>query len=137
MGLYILVTSVILLVCVLLVLVVLVQNSKGGGLAPNFSGAGSVMGVRQASNVVEKTTWTLAAVLGVLCLLAVAVIPRSAGVQTESRIQDQLNRTLNANPGEALPVIPGQEEAQPAENLEDILVDPAAQPAPAPEAPAE
>ena len=36
MGLYILISVLILIACVLLVLVVLVQNSKGGGLASNF-----------------------------------------------------------------------------------------------------
>ena len=35
-----------IVVCILLGLIVLVQNSKGGGLAANFSAPTQVMGVR-------------------------------------------------------------------------------------------
>lgn len=124
MVLYLLVTGIILAVCVLLVLVVLVQNSKGGGLAPNFSGAGSLMGARQTTNVVEKATWTLATLLGVLCIVAVAVMPRANRGNTGSRIQEQLERTLNSAPQNAAPLLPGTGDAGTTEGLEDILVAP-------------
>ncbi|PKP34964.1 MAG: preprotein translocase subunit SecG [Bacteroidetes bacterium HGW-Bacteroidetes-17] len=42
MGTYILVSVLILITCILLILVVLVQNSKGGGLASNFAGSNHV-----------------------------------------------------------------------------------------------
>lgn len=48
---------------VLLSLVVLIQESKGGGLASNVSGANSVLGVRKTTDFVEKATWWLAALL--------------------------------------------------------------------------
>ena len=48
---------------ILLAIVVLIQESKGGGLASNVSGANSVLGVRQTTNFIEKATWTLAALL--------------------------------------------------------------------------
>lgn len=60
----------ILIVCVLLALVVLVQNSKGGGLAANFSAPTQVMGVRQTADFLEKATWWLAGILVALCLFA-------------------------------------------------------------------
>ena len=38
----------------------LVQNSKGGGLAANFTSAGQSMGIRKTADFLEKSTWTLA-----------------------------------------------------------------------------
>lgn len=67
---YALISIIILLVCILLVLVVLVQNSKGGGLAANFAGSNQVMGVRKTADFLEKATWSLAAGLIVLSVLA-------------------------------------------------------------------
>lgn len=64
----------ILIVCVLLALVVLVQDSKGGGLAANFSAPTQVMGVRQTANFLEKATWWLAGILVFLCLAATVSI---------------------------------------------------------------
>ncbi len=137
MVLYILVTGIILVVCVLLVLVVLVQNSKGGGLAPNFSGAGNLIGARQTTNVVEKATWTMAAVLGVLCIVAVAVMPRGERASSESQIQEQLDRTINTTNQDAMPLVPGAEETPAEGGQEGVLVNPEAEGTTPAEAPAE
>ena len=72
---YTFIVILILVVCVLLALVVLVQNSKGGGLAANFSAPTQVMGVRQTADFLEKATWWLAVILVVLCLAATVSIP--------------------------------------------------------------
>ncbi len=64
----------ILIVSVLLSVVVLVQNSKGGGLAANFSAPNQIMGVRKTADFLEKATWTLAAILVVLSLIATITI---------------------------------------------------------------
>lgn len=77
---YVLVSILILVVCVLLALVVLVQNSKGGGLASNFAGSSQIMSVRKTADFLEKATWTLAIALLVLSLVSVFVIPRSTTV---------------------------------------------------------
>ena len=53
---------------ILLILIVLVQESKGGGLTSNMASGNSIMGVHKTTNFVEKTTWTLAAVLVVLSI---------------------------------------------------------------------
>jgi preprotein translocase subunit SecG len=60
----------ILFVAVLLVLVVLAQNPKGGGLASNFGGAGSsqLMGVKKTGDLLEKLTWGFVIALIVLAL---------------------------------------------------------------------
>jgi preprotein translocase subunit SecG len=65
---------IILIVCGLLALVVLAQNPKGGGLAAGFTGAQQIGGVQRTADFLEKSTWTLATTLMVLCLV-------SAGVQ--------------------------------------------------------
>ena len=44
---YTLITVLIFIACVLLILIVLVQNSKGGGLASNFQSTNQIMGVRK------------------------------------------------------------------------------------------
>ena len=74
---YIFVSILILVISVLLGLIVLVQNPKGGGLAANFTGSGSqFMGVRQTADFLEKATWSLAIALLVLSLTATMIIPR-------------------------------------------------------------
>jgi preprotein translocase subunit SecG len=95
MGIYILVSVLILITCVLLVLIVLVQNSKGGGLASNFQSSNQFMGVRKTADFLEKTTWTLAVILLVLSLFSILIIPKNQGtVKTqESEIQKQINNT--------------------------------------------
>ncbi len=90
---YSLFSILILIVCFLLVLIVLVQNSKGGGLASNFSGAGQVMGVRKTADFLEKSTWTLAIALVIFSIVAVAAIPRAENGAQQSRIQEQVQHT--------------------------------------------
>ncbi len=64
---------IIILVCVLLVMVILVQNPKGGGLSSEFGSANQIGGVRKTADFLEKSTWGLAIALVVLCLIAAAV----------------------------------------------------------------
>ena len=60
----------ILLVCVLLALVVLAQNPKGGGLSSQFGagGAANLMGVKRTGDLLEKLTWGFAIALVVFSL---------------------------------------------------------------------
>jgi len=95
-----LISVLILIVSILLVLIVLVQNSKGGGLAANFSGSNQVMGVRKTTDFLEKATWTLASVLLFLCVVASAFIPRQTGEGTQSIMQEQID---NATDPSAIP----------------------------------
>jgi len=64
-----LIIILIILACLVLGFFVLIQNSKGGGLASNFAGSNQVMGVRKTADFLEKATWTLAGTVMVLCLL--------------------------------------------------------------------
>ena len=69
----------ILIVALLMGLVILLQNGKGGGLAGIASGGQTtqILGARQAPDFLEKATWTLGGSFLVLCLLTSLVIPRS------------------------------------------------------------
>ena len=68
MGIFLM--ALILVVCVLLALVVLVQNPKGGGLSSGFTGAGSFGGVQRTTDFLEKATWYLTGAFFVLCIAA-------------------------------------------------------------------
>ena len=59
-------TVFIILASLLMIGIVLVQKSKGGGLASNFASSNQIMGVRKTTDFVEKATWTLAIVIMVL-----------------------------------------------------------------------
>lgn len=86
-----------LIVCVLLVLVVLVQNPKGGGLASNFASSNQIMGVKKTTDFLEKATWSLAIALLVICLAVnmFSPAPEDAPVQ-ESAIQEQIDNAATA-----------------------------------------
>ncbi|HET9502052.1 MAG TPA: preprotein translocase subunit SecG [Hymenobacter sp.] len=60
----------ILIVCLLLALVVLAQNPKGGGISSQFGagGAANLMGVKRTGDLLEKLTWGFAIALIVLSL---------------------------------------------------------------------
>ena len=70
MGTFWILVSLIIFVCILLVLVVMVQNPKGGGLASGFTGGAQLGGVQRTTNFLEKTTWYLIVALFVACILA-------------------------------------------------------------------
>ena len=56
----------IILASVILGLIVLIQNPKGGGLAGNIAGfSNQFMGVKQTTDVLEKGTWIFAAIIAV------------------------------------------------------------------------
>ncbi len=75
---YIFLTILILAASILLIGVVLIQKSKGGGLSSNFAGSNQIMGVRKTTDFVEKATWTLAIVICVLSILSAFVAPTSS-----------------------------------------------------------
>jgi preprotein translocase subunit SecG len=109
MGLYIFVMVLIIVASVLQVLIVLVQNSKGGGLAAGLTGTGQAMGIRKTADFLEKATWTLAVSILVLTLFAAAAIPTETK-EARSRIQNQINQAVNTD---ALPVLPNPDLQNP------------------------
>ena len=58
---------------VLLIGVILIQKSKGGGLAANVNNYNQFMGVRKTTDFIEKATWGLAAFICALSILSAFV----------------------------------------------------------------
>lgn len=94
---YTLITVLLFITCILLILIVLVQNSKGGGLASNFQSSNQIMGVRKTTDFLEKATWVLAGTLLVLSIGGTAFIPRDANAGAKSAIQDQIENAVDPN----------------------------------------
>lgn len=70
------------LVSILLIGVILIQKSKGGGLASNFAGSNQIMGVRRTNDFIEKATWTLATIIALLAIISSILMPK-AGAERE------------------------------------------------------
>lgn len=91
---FIFISVLIFIVAVLLILVILVQNPKGG-LASNFSASNQVMGVRKTTDFLEKATWTLGIALLVLSVISSSLIGGPAEVvSNESELLDEANQVV-------------------------------------------
>jgi preprotein translocase subunit SecG len=94
----------IIVACAFLGLIILVQNPKGGGLAGNVGGfSNQLMGVKQTTDVLEKGTWVLAVVVGLLCLFSALFVPRTS---TSNRVIEKVNAT--SAPAQQQAPAPGQ-----------------------------
>ena len=90
---YAVITVLILICSILLVLVVLVQNSKGGGLASNFAASNQIMGVKKTSDFLEKATWTLAVAILALSLMSIFAIKRNATQKgTDTQLRERMEK---------------------------------------------
>jgi preprotein translocase subunit SecG len=109
----------IVLVSVLLGLIVLIQNPKGGGLAGNIAGfSNQFMGVKQTTDVLEKGTWVLATSVAVLCLISSLMIKgggdsdnkliKSINTNTSTSAPASVPTTTPATTPAATPVAPAQ-----------------------------
>lgn len=89
----------------LLIVAIMVQNPKGGGISSSFGGSSSqqVGGVKQTSDFLDKSTWFLATLLLVLILLSNVTIMNSGA--TDSKILDS-NSTQQEQPKETIPEVP-------------------------------
>lgn len=96
----------IILSSIILGVIVLIQNPKGGGLSSSLGGfSNQLMGVKQTTDVLEKGTWLFAIIIGVLCLTSTLFIPKAGG--TNSR-ENLINEAPVGNP-----VTPQQNNAVP------------------------
>lgn len=91
---YIVLSIVTIIVSLILVLVVLVQNSKGGGLASNFSSSNQIMGAPKTADFLEKLTWGLAGVIVLLSLASAKVVHN----QNKNKAVNQITAPLNTTP---------------------------------------
>jgi preprotein translocase subunit SecG len=77
---------------IILALIILIQNPKGGGLSSSFGGIGNqLMGVKQTTDVLEKGTWIFAGIVGVLCLTSAMFIPKTTSNATDKYYEAPAN----------------------------------------------
>ena len=77
----------LILASIILGIIVLIQNPKGGGLASSFGGfSNQLMGVKQTTDVLEKGTWLFAIIIGVLCLTSTLFIPKAGGTNSRENL---------------------------------------------------
>jgi len=99
---YIFITILIVIAAILLTLLVLVQNSKGGGLAAGFASGNQVMGAPRTADFLEKATWTL---IALIVFFSIAAVGFNAGQERSTEEQSAIEVEAPAsspleNPGE-------------------------------------
>ena len=114
---YSFITILAIIVCVLLGVIVLIQNPKGGGLNASMGGVGQqLLGARRSTDIVEKLTWGFAVGLIVLCLSTSFFIDKGTSAKKDllpkSEIeQSQMNKGFQGNvPATNTPAQPQQGE---------------------------
>jgi preprotein translocase subunit SecG len=105
---YTVITIIILIAAILLIGVVLVQNSKGGGLASGFAAQNQIMGVKKTTDFIEKATWTLVAVVIVLSVISAAFLPKHETTR-DSELKGQYEQMQQTSPANS-PDFGGGEE---------------------------
>lgn len=113
---YILFVVLIIIAALFLILAILAQNPKSG-MAANFGASNQVMGVRETSNFLEKSTWTLAIAIVVLSLLASIAMSshKNRGSNRQDRIIEQVTSEREIAIPNQTPVIPAETGEQPTE----------------------
>jgi len=115
---YNIVVGTIIFFAFLLVLIILAQNPKGGGLTSTFGGNDSnqIMGVQKTNDLLEKMTWILAIVIVLLTL--------TTNLFLDKQLDDQIN-SPNIDRATEQSIIPdiNQEDNEEGEKFEDINLD--------------
>ncbi len=93
---------------VLLTFIVLIQESKGGGLASDFSSMNALAGVRKTTDVVEKLTWGLA-----VALVVFSVATTFVSIPSEHKDSSEIITNMKTT-APAAPQLPGQPAGQQA-----------------------
>ncbi|MCQ2313174.1 MAG: preprotein translocase subunit SecG [Paludibacteraceae bacterium] len=108
-------TIILIFLSILLIALVLFQKSKGGGLASGFASGNQVLGAPKTTEFLEKATWTLAALIVALSIIAVGVSKgekEDQPVSNQGQTQEMPVETNQSDEG-ALPL---PSDDQPGEN---------------------
>lgn len=114
-AIFTILTALIVIAGIFLVIVVLLQNGKGEGMASNFVAGNQTLGVRKTADILEKLTWGLVSFILVVSIISSFTI-RTGGTSVD--ITKQIENTATEQP--AFPSVPAQgvnpTEAAPAES---------------------
>jgi preprotein translocase subunit SecG len=114
----------ITIVCFLLIVVIMVQNPKGGGLSSSIGGTQMLGGVQKTTDFLDKSTWTLATLLIVLILLS--SLSFTGALSDQNKVMQDIETTPATQTN---PAVPTTTQAAPATTAPAA----ATQPAPATE----
>ena len=95
MGTLVFILSI--LAAVLLVLVILIQNPKGGGIDSTFGAANQLGSVQKTNDVVEKATWYLAGIIVVLAISSATLISKRNSTNVVEETKGKFDPTYNMN----------------------------------------
>src|SRR6476469_4508648 len=99
----------IIVACIVLSLIVLVQNPKGGGLAGNIAGFSTqFMGVKQTTDVLEKGTWIIAVLIAILTIASPVFISQGSRGGNEPNL-----RPSTTQPAPAQQTLPATAQTTP------------------------
>lgn len=92
------VTVIICLISLVLIGVVLLQKSKGGGLAAGFQSSNQIMGAPKTADFLEKATWSLMAIIAALCIVCTISIKFGGSAVNDNAIEMRENISLPSMP---------------------------------------
>lgn len=111
----------ITIVCFLLIIVIMVQNPKGGGLSSSIGGTQMLGGVQKTTDFLDKSTWTLATILIVLILMS--SLSFTGALSDQNKVLQDIE-TAPATQTTS-PVVPSATEAAPATTTPAAATEPA------------
>jgi preprotein translocase subunit SecG len=94
----------IVIVSILLCLVVLIQESKGGGLAADYASGNTLLGAPKTTNVIEKATKWLAGIMVALSIISVCALPEAKTMDSVLQMEE------TAAEAPVLPTVPAATE---------------------------
>ncbi|WP_417431484.1 preprotein translocase subunit SecG [Halpernia sp.] len=90
----------IMILSVLLVIIIMAQNPKGGGLSGTFGGTSPAQfGVQRTNDFMENATWTLGALVIILIIVSVVITAKPS-----NHIPAQTTPTNQSAPVQTAPV---------------------------------
>ncbi len=92
----IILSTIVLLSSILLILVVYVQNPKGGGLSSDFGSPGQLGGVKKTNEFIDRLTWSLA---GIIVLVSIVITVRQPKPQKKEDSQKPQTEQPTEVPG--------------------------------------
>ena len=132
---YTLFVILIVIAAILMIGIVLIQESKGGGLSSSFAGYNQVAGVRKTTDFIEKATWGLAAAMVIISIVCAWVAPTATA--DSSVMENVENPVTNPNNLPGFGASQQKDAKAPATDAAAPAAEAPAAEAPAAEAPAE